>query len=82
MFQGDEIAAVLQEKFALTPGSVSGQTPLFSSGVLDSFHLLEVLAQLEEIGGVRVSPGELSLENFDTPARMAALLNRKLGRGA
>lgn len=77
MFHAKDIAALLVQQFALDPAQISDDTPLFSSGLLDSFHLLELLGRLEKTAGVRIAPGEVSLANLDTPARVAALLNRK-----
>lgn len=76
-FSARDIAALLTQHFALEATPIEENTPLFSSGLLDSFHLLELLGQLETAAGVRIAPGEVSLANLDTPVRIVALLNRK-----
>jgi acyl carrier protein len=64
-------------KFQLEPGEVSADTELFSAGLLDSFHLIELISHLEATAGIRVAPSEISLENLDTPARIARFVERK-----
>ncbi|MCB4858144.1 acyl carrier protein [Sphingobium sp. PNB] len=47
-----------------------GETPLFSSGALDSVAMLNLLAFVEEQAGIEIRADEVTLENFDTPARI------------
>jgi D-alanine--poly(phosphoribitol) ligase subunit 2 len=47
-----------------------GETPLFSSGALDSVAMLNLLAFIEEHAGIEIRADEVTLENFDTPARI------------
>ena len=75
----DDIRRFLSATFSLPAAELKDGTPLFSSGRLDSFHLIELLGGLESTYGVKVSPGEVSLENLDTPQRMAEFLLRKAG---
>jgi len=75
----DDIRKFLSETFSLPAAELKDDSPLFSSGRLDSFHLIEMLGGLETTYGVKVSPGEVSLENLDTPHRMAEFILRKTG---
>ena len=72
-----DLANYFVSQFSLDPAAMSMDTPLFSSGRLDSFHLLDVIAHLESVTGSRVRAGEVSLENFDTISRLAAFVARK-----
>ena len=56
---------------------IKEDTPLFSAGILDSFHLVELLMFLEETFGTRISPAEIRPELIDTPAAIAALVAEK-----
>lgn len=47
-----------------------GETPLFSSGALDSVAMLNLLALVEEQVGIEIRADEVTLENFDTPSRI------------
>lgn len=48
--------------------------PLLSSGVVDSFGLLELIAFVEDTFGVRIDPARLGLERLDTVDRIVALV--------
>lgn len=45
---------------------VTGETELFSTGMLDSVSMVGLISYVEEKGGVHVQPGDVTLENFDT----------------
>ncbi len=81
------ILAFLESRFraALAGRPVDRDTPLFSTRIVDSFGVLELIAFLEETFGVDIDPGRHDLLEFDTVARIAALvaaLRPPLGSGA
>lgn len=39
---------------------------LFSTGIMDSVGMVSLIAFVEERAGIRVQPGDVTLENFDT----------------
>ncbi|SIQ49428.1 acyl carrier protein [Paracoccus thiocyanatus] len=45
---------------------LDGDTELFSTGMLDSVAMVGLIAFVEDKAGVRVQPGDVTLENFDT----------------
>jgi acyl carrier protein len=45
-------------------------TPLVSSGLLDSFALVGVLVELERITGMRIPAGKVSPEDLDSVRKM------------
>ena len=49
---------------------------LFSSGVLDSFALVDFVSLLETECGIRVADAELRPENFDTLAKIESFVAR------
>ena len=53
------------------------QAPLFSSGLLDSFHLVELVEALEAEFAIRIRPSDFSMRNFDSIDSIVAFLNRK-----
>lgn len=73
----ESISALIGKNFDIAPAELNADTPLFSSGRLDSFHLVELIALLEKTSGRRIVPGEVNLENLDSPRRIAALLAAK-----
>ncbi len=54
-------------------------TPLFSSGLLDSASMVELMVFVEQETGLNISPGDVTLENFDTVARITAFVAREQG---
>lgn len=45
---------------------LAGDTPLFSTGLMDSVGMVGLITFIEEHGGFRVQPNDVTLENFDT----------------
>ncbi|MGC2109737.1 MAG: acyl carrier protein [Candidatus Korobacteraceae bacterium] len=52
-------------------------TPLRTSGVLDSMGLLRLVSMVEEKFGIEVSAYEAGIENFDRIDDIAAFVERK-----
>ncbi len=58
-------------------GSALGaNSPLFSTGVIDSFGVLELIAFVEREYRVDIDLSAHALEDFDTAAKVAALVRR------
>ncbi len=57
------------------PG-VSDSDPLFSSGLVDSFAMIDLIMFLETRGGIRIPPADITLDNFDTLERIVAFMAR------
>ena len=70
------ICEFVHQRFRLAVGSqrLSAESPLFSSGVIDSFGLLELIAFLEDAYGVTIDPVCHDLRELDTPRRIAAFV--------
>jgi acyl carrier protein len=49
---------------------------LFDAGVLDSFSLVDFVAELESEYGIRVGDADLRPENFETLAKVEAYVDR------
>jgi acyl carrier protein len=76
----EEIEAKLREfivsEFKLDADSVYRDTLLFSSGLLDSFSMVDLLAFVEGLAGRRVRVVDVNLDNLDTIDRIVALIAR------
>lgn len=57
------------------------ETPLVTSGIVDSAGVLELVTWLEERFGIRVEDVEVTVENFDTLAALAELVRGKTSDG-
>lgn len=67
----------LRQKYSV---DVDENAPLIESGLIDSLVLLEVVNFVETEAGVRVPDDEVTHDNFDSVASIAALTRRLSGR--
>jgi len=58
-------------------GNLKDDTPLRTSGVLDSMGLLKLVSFVESQYGIELEAHETSIENFDTIEAIASLIERK-----
>ena len=56
---------------------IDPDSPLVSSGLIDSFDLVGVLAAIEERFGVEIPVEDISIESFDTPRQMLTWVDGK-----
>ena len=50
---------------------------LISSGLIDSFHLVDLALFVEDTFGVRLDDGELNAQSFDSIAQLTALIMQR-----
>jgi acyl carrier protein len=53
--------------------------PLISSGLIDSFSLVDLSMFVEEKFGVRLEDTELNVQTFDSLAQLAGLIRQRQG---
>lgn len=59
------------------PGmAIDENTRLVSSGLIDSMALVDLLIKLEDLTGLRISPGKVQPKDMDTVALMFATAQR------
>lgn len=59
------------------PSNLQDDTPLRTSGILDSIGMVKLVSYIEEKFGVEVEAHETGVENFDRIEDIAALIERK-----
>lgn len=59
------------------PENLQNDTPLVTSGVLDSISTLKLISFIEQEFSIQIKAHETGVENFDTIERIAALIERK-----
>ena len=64
------------------PSNLQDDTPLRTSGIVDSIGMLRLVSFIEERFGIVVEAYDASVENFDRIADMAAFIQRKRGASA
>ena len=50
--------------------AIDPSTPLFSSSLLDSFSMVDLVVFAEKEGGFRMKPSEVNLDNLDSVERI------------
>lgn len=58
--------------------SIAPDEPLLSSGLVDSFSLVDVALFVEDNFGVRIEDTELNVSTFDTLNQLAALIQSRM----
>ena len=53
---------------------LEGDTPLLTTGFVDSFGVVVLLSAFEDHYGVEIDEAAITFENFDTPAQMLACI--------
>lgn len=77
-FDRTAIVEFLESELGVDLSDVTNADPLFSSGIVDSFALVTLMMHLEQQGGFRINPGDVTLDNFDTIDRIIAFCSRAL----
>jgi len=72
-----ELLEFLEDELAIDRAEIVLDTLLFSSGLIDSFSLVSLLGFLETAGGFMIDPADVTLDNFDSLARILAYAARQ-----
>jgi len=71
----EEIRNYLRDEVMQDPGyDLEFDEPLISSGLIDSFSLVDIAMYVEETYGVEIDNSELNADNFDTVKQFAAYI--------
>lgn len=70
----------LTTNFGLQHDELGTSDPLFSSGLLDSFSMVQLVMFVEGEAGVRLNPEDITLDNFDTIGNILAFLAEVAGQ--
>ena len=78
----DRIRTFIETKFRPQRGgrAFDDDTPLFSSGIVDSFGVLELIAFLEQDFSIDIDVNKFELRDFDTVRKVAGLVATISGR--
>jgi len=67
----EKICGLINREFQFEPG-VTADTPLLSSGLVDSLRFAELVMLVEGSFAVTLELADLGYDNFDTPRQMAS----------
>jgi acyl carrier protein len=73
----DIVRAFLREDLGVDDVEVGPDTALVSTGLVDSAGLVRLVAMLETDTGIAIPDRDITAENFDTLARIAAYLRQR-----
>ena len=74
----EQLSNFLAEKILKQPNrKITADEPLLSSGLIDSFSLMDVALYVEDTFGVRIEDTELNADTFDTLTQLAALIESR-----
>lgn len=71
-----ELTTYIAEKVVKGKGEINEDTPLVSSGLIDSFALIEIFLELQKISGRKVPASKVQAKDMDTVRRMFAVAER------
>ncbi len=73
--QKQQLVHFLEEKFGLDPAELAEDTPLFSSQMIDSFAMVDLLMFIEDASERKLSPTDVNLDNLDSIGRILQFLD-------
>ena len=74
------LGELIADKILKQPGrKLDGDQPLISSGLIDSFSLVDLALLVEDNYGVRIEDTELNAETFDTLNQLSSLIKKRKG---
>jgi len=72
------LSKLIAEKILKQPARIIGaDEALISSGLIDSFSLVDLALFVEDTFGVRIEDSELNASTFDSLAQLAALIQSR-----
>ncbi len=78
-FSREALLAYMVDELDLEADELQDDTSLFSSGLLDSFMLIDLVTFMEKSGSIQISPVEVSLDNLDSISNIMTFMTKKMG---
>ena len=73
----ESLKTYLGDRMGLDTATLEEGTPLFSSNLLDSFSMVDLIMFIEKEGGVRLDPTDVSLDNLDSIGRILKFVDAR-----
>lgn len=71
----NKVREILKETLGIDSEQLSDSDPLFSSGLVDSFSLLELITVMEARFSITISAQDTTIEHLDTITGICALIS-------
>lgn len=78
MLDAERLREILEDDLGCELDDVANDDKLFSTGIVDSFALVTLMMHIEKEAGIKIAPGDVVLENFDSVDRIVAYVERSL----
>ena len=78
---GERIRTIICEELAFELHEIGDDTPLFTTGMVDSFTFVAIVAMVEMELGFQLDPSSITLENFDSIEQIVAFSDRERAAG-
>jgi acyl carrier protein len=78
----ESVSKYLKDQVGLDTSTITPETALFTSNLLDSFSLVDLILFVESETGTKIDPDDVRIENFDSVSRIIHFVNSKAGDGA
>jgi acyl carrier protein len=75
----DPLREFIGENLGVDVSEIEDDTPLFSSGLIDSASLVELIVFVESQGNVKFDPDDVTLDNLDSVAQILTFVSTKNG---
>lgn len=75
----EKIFAYLRDRAGLDTSNITAETSFFTTSLLDSASLVDLIVFVESEIGVRIEPEEVVIENFDSVAQILRFAASKKG---
>jgi acyl carrier protein len=69
---------IAEEILSQPDREILSNEPLITSGLIDSFHLVDLALIIEDEFGIRIEDTELNSNSFDTISQLANLIKNRL----
>lgn len=73
----DALMEYLADNFDVDVDDIEDDTPLFSSNLLDSFGMIDLVTFIEEEAGVKFGALDMHLDNLDSVSQILAFVRSK-----
>jgi acyl carrier protein len=73
----ETIKTYLSNRLGVDTADLTDESPLFSSSLVDSFSLVELITFIESEGAIKVDAWDVTLDNFDSIERILMYVKTK-----
>ena len=76
----ESLIEYMEQEHGVDPSQIeSDDTELFSSGLLDSFSMVDMLTFIEDSASIKISTGDVNLDNLDSVGKILAFVGSQTG---